>query len=83
MAKETTLNMTFHECEHRGDLDDYLWDLRDCGATILDFDLNEAAEEAEVRFRVEDLNAFKRAWQKTDSADFGTPLHGIREPSDA
>ena len=52
----------FHECEHEGDLDNYIEDLHNSGATILNSDLNYEEETAEVEFAVEDIENFKIAF---------------------
>ena len=79
MATPKTLCMRFYECEHHGDLDDFVRELGQCGATVLESSLDEAAEEALVRIEVIDFPAFKAAWQATDAADFATSLDWFRK----
>lgn len=62
----------FTECEHNGDLQNYIEDLELAGAKIIqeipDFD----AEEARVIIEVENIENFKIAYMVTDSYDFAT-----------
>jgi hypothetical protein len=74
-----TIHLRFYECEHHGDLNAYVHDLRQSGAKVLDQCLNEAAEEAVVKLTVEDFPAFKAAWQQTESADFADSLDWLEE----
>jgi hypothetical protein len=62
----------FGECEHDGDLQRYLGDLRRSGARIISSEINCDAETGEVLIEVADdkVNAFKEAFAQTDSADF-------------
>jgi hypothetical protein len=83
MTTPKTFTMRFFEAEHSGDLSRYTEDLFRCGATVLDSKLDQDAEEAEVHIHVKDFQAFRRAWQKTDSADFGTSLGWIKDHDDA
>lgn len=74
-----TLHLRFYECEHQGDLQTYLEDLRSAGAAILAHQLEPDVEEAVVRIQVEDFPAFKTAFQQTDSADFCDSLDWLEE----
>ena len=64
--------ISFYECEHEGDLEDYLHDMRKAGAIILGTGINYSAEIGVVRFRVkdDDYEAFHRLFKQTDSVDF-------------
>lgn len=74
-----TLFLRFYECEHGGDLEHYLTDLRESGATLLRPQFDPDAEEAVVEFTVTDFPAFKTAFQQTDSADFADSLDWLEE----
>ncbi len=45
--------LSFTECEHEGDLENYLGDLRESGAKIADSDINYEAEVGHVTIEVE------------------------------
>jgi hypothetical protein len=63
--------LAFYECEHSGDLEVYLADLRKAGAKILSTSINEA-EIGRVRIQVADRATFIEAFKKTDSYGFST-----------
>ena len=58
----------FTECEHQGDLDNYLHDLRLCGATILSSSINSEAETARVEIEYPD--SFIESFKKSESFGF-------------
>jgi len=62
----------FIECEHEGDLEVYLADLRSSGATIKSTDINEDAETAEVSVEVpmDKVKEFGDKFKSTDSYQF-------------
>jgi hypothetical protein len=60
----------FYECEHNGDLDRYVEDLRACGAEILSQVVDEDAEEGVVEVEVLDTCDFLARFKKTDSFGF-------------
>ena len=62
----------FTECEHEGDLDMYIGDLRRSGATIVSSDINFDAETGEVYIEIDEdkMDAFVKAFKETDSFDF-------------
>lgn len=74
------LHLRFYECEHHGDLQTYLDDVREAGATVLDHHLDQDAEEAVVKLQVEDFDAFKSTFQKTSSANFADSLDWLEAP---
>lgn len=74
-----TLHLRFYECEHGGDLERYLTDLRESGASLLRPTFNQETQEAVVEFTVTDFLAFKTAFQKTDSADFADSLDWLED----
>jgi|GEM_PF-650501 len=76
----TIIHLRFYECEHHGDLNRYLEDLRSSGATVLDHRPDLEAEEAVVKIQVSDFPSFKTAFQKMDSADFTDSLEGLEVP---
>jgi len=49
----------FSECEHNGDLDEYLSDIRNCGGKILDSKINYEAETAKVEIEIDETFAEK------------------------
>ena len=64
--------INFCECEHYGDLENCLDDLKSSGATILKSDLNSDEEEASVLIEVDDINEFKKRFRETDSYGFSS-----------
>lgn len=66
------ITITFSECEHRGDLNNYIGDLVDAGARILSSGLNTDSEEGWVCIEVSDREAFDKAFEATDSYDFSS-----------
>lgn len=63
--------IVFYECEHNGDLDSYLTDLRRCpGVKILGSTVDEDAEEGRVMVEVADLQAFIAAFRQTGAYGF-------------
>jgi hypothetical protein len=73
-------HLRFYECEHQGDLNAYLDDIRACGGQVLQSQLSEADEEGVAQIEVTDFPAFKAAWEQTDSADFADSLGWLEEP---
>jgi hypothetical protein len=79
MATPKTFNLRFYECEHGGDLNRYIEDLRQCGSTVKDSKLDADAEEAVVRVEVPDFNSFRTAWEQTESSDYADSLGWLEE----
>lgn len=65
-----TITLNFHECEHEGDLDYYLDDIREAGGNAVSWELNYEAETAEVKVEVEDVKEFLIKFKETDGCDF-------------
>ena len=58
----------FSECEHDGDLDNYVSDVINSGATIISSQINHDEETARVE--IEYQPEFVEKFKKTDSFDF-------------
>ncbi|MDF3130380.1 hypothetical protein P0Y35_14330 [Kiritimatiellaeota bacterium B1221] len=72
--------LRFYECEHHGDLNAYLDDVRACGGDVLQSHLLEEDEEGRAQVEVTDFPAFKVAFQKTETADFCDSLDWLEVP---
>ena len=68
------ITLSFGECEHQGDLDCYIRDIRECGGKIISSRLSGGDdgvyETGHVTFEVEDSVAFTAKFKLTDSWDF-------------
>lgn len=60
--------MYFSECEHDGDLDNYVSDIINCGGKIISSQINHDEETARVEIEYEP--GFVEKFKKTDSIDF-------------
>jgi len=67
MAK---VRITFSECEHQGDLNNYADDVRESGGTILEESVNTDIEEGTILVEVEDKQTFVNKLSETDCWDF-------------
>ena len=69
MAK---IKITFSECEHQEDLDNYADNVRESGGTILEESVNIDTEEGMmlVEVEVEDKQTFVNKLKETDCYDF-------------
>ena len=65
----------FYECEHDGDLNNYISDLQESGASVIDSNINHEAEIGHVTIEVEDYEAFLEKFKETDSIDFSSIRH--------
>lgn len=65
-----TITLTFYECEHEGDLDNYADDVRECGGKVIDSEINEDAEIGRLTVQVEDKATFLAKFKETDAAQF-------------
>ena len=65
-----TLTISFYECEHDGDLEDYVDDVVESGGKIVSSEINEEAEIGRVTVEVEDREAFFEKFKKTDAYCF-------------
>ena len=59
--------LAFYECEHGGDMDNYIDDVAKAGGRVTDTSLNEDAETCYLTIEVADYAAFLEAFKKTDS----------------
>jgi hypothetical protein len=64
------LTVTFSECEHDGDLDNYKEDIIKCGGKILSSSLDSDEETGTVVFEVEDKIIFRNKFIDTDTWEF-------------
>lgn len=65
-----TIRMTFNECEHSGDLENYADDVRRCGGRIVEEYLNEEAEIGRLTVEVADAERFINRMKGTESEGF-------------
>lgn len=68
MAKRRTIS--FYECEHQGDLNNILEDMRSCGAKIGYTQLDVDEETCTIEYEVEDMGEFAVQFKDTESYDF-------------
>jgi len=66
----TRLRLTFSECEHQGDLDNYSGDIKKCGGTIVQSHVDTENEEGTVDILVENKDAFLSEFKKTESYNY-------------
>jgi hypothetical protein len=66
----TRIKVTFSECEHDGDMENYADDIRSCGGKIISTSVNPDAEEGTAVFEVEDKATFVEKFKQTDSYGF-------------
>ena len=64
------INISFNECEHDGDLENYKEDLRSSGAMVKMSRINHLEETGEVVVEVEDKNVFFDKFKETESYEF-------------
>jgi hypothetical protein len=62
----------FTECEHNGDLQNYIEDLEFSGADIILSEVNSSEEEGTVIIEITDFENFKGRFKLTDSYDFAS-----------
>lgn len=70
MSEGITIVATCHECEHEGDMGNYLYDLRKSGAEILGSSINHDEETGEITMRIPDAVDFMQKFKNTDSYGF-------------
>ena len=65
-------SIEFYECEHGGDLENYLSDMRDCGATIISSYVDSEDEIGYVTYEVDEdnLETFMDKFKDTEAYDF-------------
>jgi hypothetical protein len=64
--------ITFTECEHAGDLENYKADLTDSGATVLSSTENFHEEECTITVQITDYEDFIRRFEDTDAYEFSS-----------
>lgn len=62
-----TITLEFYECEHQGDLDNYLYDVRQSGGKIISERINYEAEIGIVAAEVQDDKEFWRLFKETEA----------------
>jgi hypothetical protein len=62
--------ISFYECEHQGDLNNILEDMRSCGAKIGYTRLDVDEETCTIEYEVEDMGEFAIQFKDTESYDF-------------
>jgi len=67
-----TTTISFTECEHNGDLDNYVQDLISSGAKVISSEVNPSEEMGYVRVSIGDKTQFMKQFMETDSYDFST-----------
>jgi len=70
LTEGKTFSLSFYECEHHGDADNYKDDIRDSGGKITGTTLNYDAESCKIEFKVSNYNAFMKKFKKTDAYQF-------------
>jgi hypothetical protein len=66
----TRIKVTFSECEHDGDMENYADDIRACGGRIISTNVDPDAEEGTAVFEVDDKPAFVEKFKQTDAWGF-------------
>lgn len=64
------MELIFSECEHHGDMDNYMSDVIESGGKILKQELNTEEETCKLEVVVSDSRIFLERMSKTDSNDF-------------
>ena len=64
------MTLYFSECEHNGDLQNYVTDVRNSGATIVESRCDTDQETGIVKIEVPDVEDFKTKFKETDSHGF-------------
>ena len=65
-----TLRLSFYECEHYGDMQNYISDMVNCGAKIINSELDTDDETCTIIYSVEDQEEFIKKFIETDSYEF-------------
>jgi len=66
----TRLKITFTECEHDADLENYADDVRNSGGTIVQSYVNTDEEEGVIIIEVEDKPTFVEKFKQTQAWEF-------------
>lgn len=69
MGKEL-ITIYFSECEHQGDLDNYIEDIENCNGHVSDYIFDHDNETAECIVEVIDESIFLSEFENTDSYGF-------------
>lgn len=66
------ITLHFYECEHQGDMDTYLEDVRASGATVLSSNVNHDAETGSTEITVpdEDRDEFWKKFKETNAYEY-------------
>jgi len=67
------INVQFTECEHEGDLSNYIDDINASGGEVLQQVFNYNEETADLVISVDDMEDFTFRYRKTESAGFEYP----------
>jgi hypothetical protein len=70
------IRISFRECEHDGDLNNYAEGVIAAGGSVVEQDYDGDGEVGWIVAEVTDLTAFKARFQATDAAGFS---YGLRE----
>jgi len=62
----------FHECEHQGDMQNYLGELMECNAKIVTDSLDYEAETGTIEIEVEHYGEFLGRFEDTDAYEFSS-----------
>lgn len=65
-----TLRLSFYECEHNEDMQNYISDMVNCGAKIINSELDTDDETCTIIYSVEDQEEFINKFIETDSYEF-------------
>lgn len=66
----TKIRISFTECEHSGDMDNYTEDIIKCGGRIVRTEVDSDAEEGYAIVEVDDKEAFVEKFKQTDAYQF-------------
>lgn len=64
--------ITFNECEHAGDLENYKADLTDSGVTVLSSTENFHEKECTITIQISDYESFIKKFEDTDAYRFSS-----------
>jgi len=70
MKNSKEMKLAFSECEHQGDLDNYIADIIKCGGKIIKSEVIADEEEGWILFEVENKNSFWLKFHEVDSFAF-------------
>ena len=65
-----TLRLSFYECEHNQDMQNYISDMVNCGAKIINSELDTDDETCMIIYSVEDQEEFIKKFIETDCYEF-------------